>query len=162
MNSVEGLVVLANSLSAFVGLLLMQTKYRGYTLVERLSLAFLIGALAMNATMHVLDGRAAGACAEALLSIAILCRFLTAALWRFLKCGKCPVTILLLLAGLLLAGCSTVDREYQAGYDFSTGRTTAGVRLTPGHGQRSFSANVSGELDWNWANKDLAKLYRDK
>lgn len=94
MNSVESAIVFSNYLSALIGLLLMQTKYRSYTLIERLSLAFLIGALAVNASMHVLDGRAQGACAEALLSIAILCRFGTAAGWRFLKCGKCPVTIL--------------------------------------------------------------------
>lgn len=94
MNSVEVSIVLSNYLSAAVGLLLMQTKYRSYTLIERLSLAFLIGSLAVNASLHLLDGRDAGACAEALLSAAIFFRFLTAALWRFLKCGRCPVTIL--------------------------------------------------------------------
>ena len=163
MNNCEPVIVAANCLSAIIGLLLMQTKYRGYTIVERLSLAFLIGALAVNASMHVLDGRNAGACAEALLSVAILCRFLTAALWRFLKCGKCPVTLIAGVAALIfLPGCSNLDREYQAGYDLSTGRTSAGVRITPGTGQRAFSAAVTGELDWLQANRDIPKIYRDK
>jgi hypothetical protein len=94
MNSSESVIVVANVLSSLLGLALMQTKYRSYTLPERLSISFLVGALAINASMHLLDGRDQGACAEMLLSLAILSRMLTAGLWRFWKCGRCPVTIL--------------------------------------------------------------------
>jgi len=94
MNSSESVIVVANVLSSLLGLALMQTKYRSYTLPERLSISFLVGALAINAAMHLLDGRNQGACAEMLLSLAILSRMLTAGLCRFWKCGRCPVTIL--------------------------------------------------------------------
>ncbi len=158
----EPVIISANYLAALVGFLLMQSKYRGYTFLERLSLSLLIGALVVNASIHVLDARGDASCAEAILSIALLFRFLTAAAWRFLKCGKCPVTILCLMSAMALTSCSSIDREYQAGYDFTSGRTTAGVRLTPGTGQRSFSANVTGDLDWRQANTDLPKFFRDK
>jgi hypothetical protein len=162
MNKVEFSIVISNSLSAVIGLLLMQTKYRGYTTIERLSLAFLIGALAVNAAMHVLDGRDQGASAEGLLSFAILFRFLTAALWRYLKCGKCQVTILCLAVLFALSGCSSLDREYSATYNMTTGETLAGVKLSAGTGQRSVSANVTGNLDWNTARRGQAKFFADK
>jgi hypothetical protein len=150
MNNCESVIIAANYLAAVVGFLLMQSKYRGYTLLERLSLAVLIGALALNASIHVLDGRNATSCAEAILSIAILFRFLTAALWRFLKCGKCPVTIICLIGVICLISpaCSSVDRDYQAGYDLTSGRAEALVSLTPGTGRRTFSAAVYREIDW--------------
>jgi hypothetical protein len=94
MSDLETAIVLVDLLSAGIGLVLMQTKYRSYTYVERLSIAALIGALVLCASVHVLDGRTGGESTEAIISFAICFRVMTAALWRFGKCARCPVTIL--------------------------------------------------------------------
>ena len=102
-NTFEAAIIAANYMSAMIALMLMQTIYRNYTLPERLALAFFIGSLAVNASMHVLDGRNYGACAEALLSVAILTRLITASIYRILKHGS--LTILCGASLLMLAGC---------------------------------------------------------
>jgi hypothetical protein len=94
MSDLETAVVFMNLLSGGIGFVLMQTRYRGFTIVERLSLALLIAALVLSASMHILDGRSGACITEAVVSAGIFFRMLTAAAWRFTQCGKCTVTIL--------------------------------------------------------------------
>lgn len=56
------------------------------------------------------------------------------------------VVLAFTLFGLLwLTGCSSVDREYGATYDITTGQTLATVKLTGGTGRRSASLGITGE-----------------
>jgi hypothetical protein len=155
--SPEWVVIGANFMSAGIGLILMQSKYRGYTLVERLSLTCLIGALVANASWHLIDGTPKATTAEALLSVALLFRFLTTAAWRFLRCSKCPATVISLVcaAVFLLSGCgttyqkwdSTHERTYGVSYDADSQTGAVTMTIRPASATSSTPTPATGMSD---------------
>lgn len=142
MSQSEIVIVMFNLMGAFIGLLLMQSKYKGYTVPERLCVALLICSLTLSACIHILDNRDSGQTTELIVSGAILLRMISSALWRFNKCRKCPVSVLGVVLALMITGCATNSNFATAKVpDGHGGTKTVGVKVY------SQQADIIGDIE---------------